>query len=574
MRIGKVRYLAPVAALVMVATACSGGEEENDPEQAQEELAALPAQDLNSAPREDLEDGGDFVWALTNYDEQHNMAHTQGNMANVRRVAGAVMPRPFRWDAEGLPELITDYVLDAQVSDDGLEVAYELNPDAEWSDGEPITSADYEAQYLTWSGQRDGEFEIGGTTGYELVDEFVEGDDEYSFTLVYSEPYAEWPSLFSPLYPAEYMEDEEKFEEGYHKAYPVTAGPFGDVEFDDTTQRVIVNRDEDWWGEPAKLDRIIFDAMAIDGQPTAFDNDEIDGFYLGYDAAGYELLKEREGNGAYFTRAVNHGHRFVSVNAGSPQLEDVRVREALALGLNTDTLAEAALGPIDWPITGQVNRLLRSTQHGFEDNSGELGGHDPERAAELLDEAGWTLEEGEEFRTNEDGDTLTLTWVASDDFTLAQNEADIGREMLAEIGIEVDVQQVPGNALFSEYVIPGNYQLATFVYVGSNPYAGDSKGNYGGPVSGEGEDAEWGNNLSFHSTPEINDKFSELQAETDPDRYAELANEIDALVWDEVLTIPMFERPGLWVMDENLRNWGEYGVASDYVYEDIGWVKE
>ncbi|MFI6575075.1 ABC transporter family substrate-binding protein [Nocardiopsis sp. NPDC050513] len=575
MRIGKARYLAPVAALVMVASACSGGgDDENDTEQAQEELAALPAQDLNPAPREDLEDGGDFVWAISGYYEQHNMAHTQGNLADVRRISAAVLPNAFRWDAEGLPEPIAEFVQDAQVSEDGLEVTYELNPDAVWSDGEPITSADYEAQYLTWSGEREGEFELGSTTGYELVEEFVEGDDEYSFTLVFSEPYAEWPSLFSPLYPAEYMEDEELFEEGYFNDYPVTAGPFGDVEFDATTERITVNRNEDWWGEPAKLDRIIFDSMAIDAAPTAFDNGEIDGFYLGYDAAGYELLRDREGNGAYFTRAVNHGHRFVSVNAGSPELEDVRVRQALALGINTNTLAEAALGPIEWPITGQVNRLLRSTQYGFEDNSGELGGYDPDRARELLDEAGWTLEEGAEYRTNEDGDTLTLTWVASDDFTLAQNEADIGREMLAEIGVEVDVQQVPGNALFPEYIVPGNYELATFVLVGSNPYAGDASGNYGGPVSGEGEDADWGNNLSFHSTPEINEMFGELQAATDPDRYAEIANELDAAIWEEVLTIPMFERPGLYVLDETLHNWGEFGLASGYVYEDIGWAAE
>ena len=50
MRIGKARYLAPVAALVMVASAC-GSDDGNDPDAAQEEVAALPASDLNAAPR-------------------------------------------------------------------------------------------------------------------------------------------------------------------------------------------------------------------------------------------------------------------------------------------------------------------------------------------------------------------------------------------------------------------------------------------------------------------------------------------------------------------------------------------
>ncbi|MET9783291.1 ABC transporter family substrate-binding protein [Nocardiopsis alba] len=567
MRIGKVRYLAPAAALVLLASACADSDDGNDTEAAQQQVAELPAEDLNPAPREDLQEGGTFVWALNEYAEQHNMWHTNGNLANVRRTAAAVMPRTSRYAADGTNSPLTDYVLDYGVSDDGLEVWYELNEDAVWSDGEPITAEDYEANWLTISGQRDGDFQLGSTSGYDLVKEFV-SDDDYSFTLKFEEPFSEWPGLFSPLYPKEYMEDEELFEEGYQKDYPVTAGPFGDVEFDDVSERITVSKNEDWWGTPALLDEIIFDAMGSDAQAGAFNNGEVNGFYLGYDAAGYELIKDREGT--YFTEAVNHGHRFISLNGGSPRLEDVRVRHAISLGIDTDVLSEVSLDAVDWPITGEVNRLLRSSQYGYQDNSEGYGEYDPERAGELLDEAGWTLEEGETVRTNEDGDTLTLDWVVSDDLAVAQDEGDIASDMLSEIGVEVKVQQVPGNSLFPEYVIPGNYEMASYVLTGVNPYAGDSKGNYGMPT----EDGEWGNNLARTSTEEIDEKFDELMAETDPDRYAELANEIDRLLWEEVVTIPMFERPGLYAVDENLHNWGEFGLASDYVYEDIGWAKE
>lgn len=561
MRIGKARYLAPVAAVVLIASACAGDERESR----ERELAA---EDLNPAPREDLQEGGTMVWALNEYAEQHNMAHTNGNLANVRRTAAAVMPRPTRYDAEGGFAPLTDYVLDYGVSDDGLEVFYELNPDAVWSDGEPITWEDYEANWLTRSGQRDGDFQLGSTVGYDRVAEFVEGDDDYSFTLRFEESYSEWPGLFNPLYPAEYMEDEELFEEGYQKAYPVTAGPFGDVEFDDVSERITISKNEDWWGTPALLDEIIFDAMGSDAQAGAFNNGEVNGFYVGTDGAGYELIKDRDG--AYLTEAVNHGHRFISLNGASPRLEDVRVRQAVSLAIDTDVLSEVTLDAVEWPVTGEVNRLLRSSQNGYRDNSEGYGEFDTEAAEELLDEAGWTLEEGETVRTNADGDTLTLDWVVSDDLAVAQDEGDIAGQMLAEVGIEVDVQHVPGNALFPEYIIPGNYEMASYVLTGVNPYSGGSKGNYGMPDA----DGEWGNNLARTSTEEIDDKFDELMSETDPDRYAELANEIDRLLWEEVVTIPMFERPGLYAMDENLHNWGEFGLASDYVYEDIGWAVE
>ncbi|WP_017606807.1 ABC transporter family substrate-binding protein [Nocardiopsis alkaliphila] len=571
MRIGKARYLAPAFALVLMASACASDDGQNQ-DDARDEQASLPAEDLNPADRDDLKDGGDFVWALSEYEEQHNMHHVQGNKADVRRVMSAVMPSATRYDAEGGFAPNENYVLDYQVSDDGLEVDYELNPDAVWSDGEPITWEDYEATVITRKGERDGDFEILSTVGYEWVDEVVEGDDEYSFTLKMKEPYGDWPTLFSPLYPKEYMEDAELFAEGYNKDIPVTAGPFGDVEFDDVASRITVHKNEDWWGEEAKLDRIIFAGLDTSAQAGAFANGEIDAFYLGYDAAGYERVKDMEGDGAYFTRAVNHGHRFTALNGSSPRLEDKRVRQAIALTLDRDTMAEVALGAVEWPITGEVNRLLRSSQNGYQDNSGDLGARDVERAAELLDEAGWTLEDGEEFRTNEDGDTLTLAYVASEGMDLAVDEGEMAQQMLAEVGIEVDVQQVPANALFSEYVTPGNYEMATFVYTGTSPFVSGSKGNYGMPLDEEGE--EWGANISRHSLPEIDELFDELSVETDPDRYAELANEIDALLWEEAITIPLFERPGFWVMKDDLHNFGEFGLAADFVYEDIGWAKE
>jgi peptide/nickel transport system substrate-binding protein len=472
MRIGKARYLAPVAALVVMASACSNDDGQST-EEAKEENASLEATDLNPAPREDLQEGGQFVWALSEYEDQYNMVHIQGNKADVRRVMAGLMPSITRFQPDGTYEPRKEYVLDYGVSEDGLTVDFTLNPDATWSNGESVTWEDYAAMVAVINGEVEGEFEIQGDDGYKYIEEVVEGEDEFSFTLEFSEPYSDWPALFDIVYPKEYMEDEELFAEGYTAGEEfVTAGPFANPEFDDVTQRITVSRNDDWWGDLALLDKIIYTNVAIDGQATAFNNGEIDGFYLGYDSAGYQLLKGKEG--AYFTRAVNNGHRFVSVNAGSEILSDKNVRHALAMGIDRDKLADVALSPVDWPITGEVNRLLRSSQNGYQDNSGDLGERDLERAAELLDEAGWTLEDGDEFRTNEDGDTLTLAYVASEGMDLAVDEAEMAQQMLAEVKIEVDVQQVPANALFSEYVTPGNYEMETYVLTGTSPFSSGS----------------------------------------------------------------------------------------------------
>lgn len=567
----KTAAAVPFIAVALVATACGGGGGDSD--DSQERLEALAASDLNPHERDDIQDGGIFRWGINEYPAQFNMAHTDGNLGNVKRVVSAVMPSATRFDDEGGYAPNTDYVLDYELSEDGLSVEYTLNPDAAWSTGDPITWEDYEATVITRSGQRDGDFELGSTVGWDLITEFEEGEDDYSFTLHFEQPYAEWPTLFSsqPLYPKEYMEDEELFADGYRSVIPVTAGPFGDVEFDDVAETITVNKDEDWWGNEAKLDAIIFDSMGNDALGGVMNNGEIDGFYLGTDTAAYELL--RGNDDVRFTEAINHGHRFIQLNGSSPKLEDVNVRHAVALGLDREAISRISLEPINWPTGGETNRLLRSSQNGFQDNSEGYGERDLERAAQLLDEAGWILEEGADVRTK-DGEELELDWVASDDLQTAQDEASLAQDMLSEVGVRVNILSVPGTSYFPEYVVPGNYEMASYVLTGSSPYYGGTKGNYGGPVDGDWDGDNWGNNLSRNSTPEIDAKYDEANAETDLDRYAEIANEIDRMLWENVQTIPLFERVGLYAVHTDLANWGEYGLAVDYVYEDIGWVKD
>ncbi|MFC7329802.1 ABC transporter family substrate-binding protein [Marinactinospora rubrisoli] len=561
---------APALALVLVASACSGGEEGGN--ENEETLADIPAIDINPVAREDVEDGGDFHWGINEYPTQYNMSHPDGNLGNVRDIVEAVLPTAHVYDETGAPSPNPAFVESSEVSEDGLTVTFRLNPDAEWSTGEPITWEDYAEQAETVGGAREGDFLVGSPDGYELIEETERGENDHEVIFHFAEPYGDWPKLFAPLYPKEYMTDPEEFNEGYVGDIPVTAGPFGDVEFDDTAQTIILNKNEDWWGEPAKLDRIIFHGYENDALAQVYNNDEIDGFYLGTDVAGYELLRDKEGS--RMTRAVNNGYRFIQFNGSSPKLEDVEVRRALTHAIDREALAQATMGPIDWPTDPTVNRLLRSSQTGFQDNSEGLAEFDPELAAQMLDEAGWTQPEEGATRVNEDGEELELRWVISSGLQTMQDEAEIAQAMLSEIGVAVNIESVPNTEYFTGYIIPGNYEVAAFVLTGSNPYASDSGENYGGPF-GETEDGEpdWGNNTGKVSTEEINAKFDELQQETDPERYAEIANEIDRLIWENAQNVPFFQRPGRYVVNEDIANWGETGLAS-LRYEDIGWVAQ
>ncbi|PSK91299.1 peptide/nickel transport system substrate-binding protein [Murinocardiopsis flavida] len=562
---------APLLALALVASACSGGGDgggENE-----EKLADIPAQDINVQGRDKLKDGGDFHWGINEYPTQYNTFHPDGNLANVVRIVHSSMPIAHKYDEKGVPQPNKAFVEESDISEDGKTLTFTLNPEAEWSDGKPITWEDYKEQVETVGGHTGNKkFEIGNPDGYENIEKVEEGgENEVVFT--FETPYAEWPRLFEPLYPKEFMKDPKKFNEGYKSAMPVTSGPFGDVKFDDTAETITVNKDDKWWGDEAKLDSIVYHNYESDTLPKIYNNDEIDGFYLGYDGAGYDLLKDKEGS--RITKAVNNGYRLISLNGGEGRgpLEDPKIRNAITHGIDRSALASASLEAIDWSTDPTVNRLLRSPQPGFKDNSKGYGEYDPEKAGKMLDEAGWKQEKEGAVR-RKDGKEFTLQWVITSGLQISQDEAEIAQSQLKEIGVKVDIESVPNTAFFEEYIIPGKYDMATYVLTGTVPYAGDSAENFAGP-QGKDEDGEeiWGNNLSFTSNDKINDGFDELVTLTDPDEYAAKANEIDRELWKFGVGVPLYQRPGNFAVKADLANWGENGLAS-IKYEDIGWLEK
>ncbi|MFC3995314.1 ABC transporter family substrate-binding protein [Nocardiopsis sediminis] len=567
------RLAAPLMVVALAAGACGGGGDEEDGV-GEETLADIPATDINPTERGELEEGGSFNWGINEYPTQYNMAHVQGNLANVQRIAAAVMPIPVDFNENGEVAADEDYVTEYELSEDGLTLTFTLNPDAVWSNGEPITWEDYEAQVETLGGNRenDSDFEIGDKSGYELIEEVSEGEDEYQVVFQFESPYAEWARLFEPLYPKEIMEDPEEFNSAYERDFPVTAGPFGDVEFDDTRETITVNRNEDWWGEPAVLDSIIFHHYANDALSGVMANGEIDGYYLGYEAAQFEELRDLEG--IRITRGIDNAYRHISINGGEGRLlEDVEVRNALVHAIDRSALAEATLSGVEWPSDPTVNRLITSTQTGFQDNSEGYGEYDPELAAQMLDEAGWTQSGEGETRTR-DGEELEIHWVIPSDLQNTRDEAEVAQAQLQEIGVAVNIESVPNTAYFEEYIVPGNYDMTTFVYTKTNPFGGDSAENFTGPV-GETDEGEvnWGNNLAFFTTDELNEKFAELSEAVDPEDYAAIANEIDRLLWEQSMAVPLFQRPGTFAVRENVANWGANGLAS-IVYENIGFTAE
>jgi peptide/nickel transport system substrate-binding protein len=526
------------------------------------EANAQKAIDINPQPRDKVKDGGTVRWAIEQFSTQWNYNQLNGPESSTLDVLTSLMPQPLVADEKANTEPDPNFIESAEVTSNSPEtIKYVLNDMAKWSDGSPITWKDYATQWKALSG-KDPKYQIASSTGYDRVKSVTRGANDYEFTVVFAKPFSEWKALFSPLYPAKYQDTPEHFNKGYFNDFPLTAGPFKLDKIDKSAKTITVSRDPNWWGTPAKLDKIVYRALEIEAGINAFVNGEVDLVDVGADASHYKKTKGTPG--ATIHVAGGPDFRHFTINGTAANLKDVKVRQALALGINREAIVKSDLNGLPWPAKTMDNHFFVNTQDGYQDNSGDLGKYDPDRAKELLDEAGWKM--SGDFR-QKDGKTLELKFIIPSGDPASKQEGELTQAMLKDIGIKLDVKTVPSDAFFDKYVSTGNFDITPFSWLGTAFPISSAVSIYANP---KGENIQ--QNFARNGSPEIDKLMQEAVEAPDTETARAKINEADKLVWQTVHSLVFYQRPQITATKSNLANYGSFGFATKAVI-DMGFMK-
>ncbi|MQY02768.1 hypothetical protein ACRB68_08030 [Actinomadura sp. RB68] len=544
------------AVLAVAAAACSGGGGDSP-----SAAGRLPASDVNPTARDRIHSGGTLRWPLPEFPAQWNFHQINGSRGVVDVVVRGLLPFLMRADARGVPHPVPEYVVSAEVTRTKPRqvVTYRLNKRARWSDGRPIGYRDFAAQAHALSG-RDPRFQVANVTGYRQIAR-VERGRAGEVKVTFDRPYADWRSLFSPLYPATTCDDPAAFNNGWLNRLPVTAGPFQAGRIDQVAKTVTIDRDPGWWGRPAKLDRIVFRAMDSSAAPGAFANGEVDLMDIGTDAGA--LRRAAGVPGAVIHRAGGPDWRHLTLNAAGPVLSDPRVRRAVMLGIDRRAIARSGLADLGWPVQTLGNHFFVNTQEGYADNSGGLGRYDPQAAGRLLDEAGWPRRGRYRARG---GRTLALRFVVPSGVPGSKQEGELTRALLERVGIRVDIRPVPTDDLFDRYITPGDFDIVAFSWLGTAFPLSSLRSVFAKP---HGDRIQ--QNYARTGTAAIDDAMDRAIGALDPARARRLTNEADRLVWQEATVLPLYQRPQIVATRAGLANLGAGGF-SEPAYQDIGFT--
>jgi peptide/nickel transport system substrate-binding protein len=141
------------------------------------------------------------------------------------------------------------------------------------------------------------------------------------------------------------------------------------------------------------------------------------------------------------------------LNLLDPILKDMRVRQALAYGIDRETIIRDILRGQARP----ANSLLPATQWAFEPNV-TVYDYNPERAKQLLDAAG---------RKAEDGKPRLKLTLKTSTISISRKVAEVIQEQLRRIGVEIEVQSLEAQKMTQD-LTDGNFQLYYRIFVGGN----------------------------------------------------------------------------------------------------------
>jgi peptide/nickel transport system substrate-binding protein len=337
------------------------------------------------------------------------------------------------WIATALPE----------VNEDATQYTFTLREDATYSDGTPIDAENVVKNFDLY-GTGDPERAL---TVSEAINNYDHGEvvDATTVTFHFSAPapgFAQAVSTINSGLLSNATLDRTGEEFGPGNATEIIAsGPFVIAEEEIGTRLTLSVREDYAWA-PASLQH--------EGRAHL---DEIDIIVAAEDSVRVGTVTSHQAHLARQIEAPDEGqfatdglalhaastngvNNSLSFRFRDPALDDVRTRQALIAAIDRQAIVDALFSD-SYPL---ATGILATTALGYADTSEEYA-HDLERAASLLDEAGW--EAGADGTRSKDGQALTLTFNEALPQPRSREVVTLVQEQLAELGIAVEL--LPGD---------------------------------------------------------------------------------------------------------------------------------
>ncbi|WP_257161488.1 ABC transporter family substrate-binding protein [Corynebacterium cystitidis] len=291
----------------------------------------------SAAPDQERSEIAVGVEALRNGLNPHVLADES---SVVLSIANLVLPSAFVSGQLNV-DILDEAVVEPE-SPAAMTVRYQINDAAQWSDGTPLTGADF--NYL-WQ-QMSTTPGVVDPAGYRAIQDVrVSGAEGKTVHVDFSEPVAYWQELFRHLLPSHLLRlDTNSFHRGMRDGIPASAGRYMVEEVDRGRKVITLHRNDRFWGtDPASVDQLTLVAV----RSTTHSADQlrsgqiqfVDSVPAETSADTYRLIPQTQQRMIDTPRTLG-----ISLSTTSPVLADQQVRAELRSLIDVPLLARIAAG--------------------------------------------------------------------------------------------------------------------------------------------------------------------------------------------------------------------------------------
>lgn len=232
---------------------------------------------------------------------------------------------------------------------------------------------------------------------------------------------------------------------------PVGTGPFKFASYEKSVQ-LVVDRNPSYWGAPVKLEKITFKFIPDNAtRIMALQAGEVD-MITKVPRESVAQLKANTGMQVLTSLPGSYSAIYLSINGKKPYdlLNDRKLRLALALAIDRDSIVNNI-----WEGNAEVNQtVVPPNVLGSEKTKVKGFNFDPDKAAKLLEEAGW--KKGPDGICIKDGQKLTLTLVSG--FPSAERHKplpEVLQSQLRDVGVNVKIVETSDTGIYEDMLTEG-----------------------------------------------------------------------------------------------------------------------
>ena len=434
---------------------------------------------------------------------------------------------------------VLDLVSSAKATKTSL--TFVIRKDANWNWGGRKLPVTYKDFAYTWQAFVNPKNDVSNRAGYDQITGFTHKGQK-QITFKWTKPYADWQDLFGAIYPSQALAGLD-FNSIWtsclcgNDGKPISDGPFLLTNYT-RGQGITLKRNPFWYGKKPSLNEVDFKIITdTNTEVQAMRGGEVDAINPTF---GINLLPLKTTPGLTFNQVPGLFQEHIDIQfgkQGQPLLRAPWFRQAIMMGIDRQSIIKTVYGELAGN-TKPLNSLVYYPVDASYKADFAKWNYNPAKALALLKKhctggpSSPSSGNSAIFTCSNLKASVRYTWTASN-ATRTTQEA-IVKAQLKSIGIDVVDAALPANVVFGPTGVPsGNYDLANFAWVTLPDPAGFV------PTWSCGGLSNYLNYCNRHATKLLDASQTEL----DPAKRAALFQQADALMANDVPSIPLYSRP-------------------------------